>query len=411
MELKKRVSADQYYASVAKEDKLAIKNLNNTEPINFIPTGSWVIDRLIGNGNGKNQSGGLPRGHIVEVFGDASCGKTSLGISACIEAQRLGLIPMWLDYERTFQKIMAKNMGLDISPNKFFFHEPDHFEHGMKLIDGALEYYPALIVIDSVSAMIPQTYLDRDADDPARIGELARLMSLFLGSLNKFISAYGICVLFINQLRSVIKANKYDQGPVEETSGGRAIKFYSSVRIKMKKGKVDFVKEKSIITGKLEDKPNNVNVKITIFKNKIDVPYYSAPVYIKFGEGFDNITSIIDLADNCGILRKTGAYFRFDSGDQTLFNVAGKENLRDFLEKNPQILETLSSCVKLKVDEEEKAEGATVVQELSEDTADSILNKMEKRPLPEKPDPMELKVTPEPKSEKAAPKGKKNAKG
>jgi recombination protein RecA len=175
MEVKKRVSPEQYYASVAKEDKMAIKNLNNTEPINFIPTGSWVIDRLIGNGNGKSQSGGLPRGHIVEVFGDESCGKTSLGISACVEAQKLGLVPMWLDYERTFQKNMAKSMGLDLSPSKFFFHEPDHFEHGMKLIDGALEFFPALIVVDSVSAMIPKAYLEASDEDVGRIGDVTVL--------------------------------------------------------------------------------------------------------------------------------------------------------------------------------------------------------------------------------------------
>jgi recombination protein RecA len=188
---------------------------------------------------------------------------------------------------------------------------------------------------------------------------------------------------------------------MEETSGGRSLKYYCSVRIKMKKSKIDYIKTISRITGKSEDKPNNINVKVTIIKNKIDVPYYSGPIFIKFGEGFDNITSIIDLADNCGVIKKSGAYYRFDSGDQTLFNVSGRENLRDFLEKNQNVLDTLSSCVKLKVDEEEKAEGVKEIQDIPEnDDVDNILEQVKKNlegPVAEKP-------------EKAAPKGKKNAK-
>jgi recombination protein RecA len=410
MEIEKKITPAQYYASLSKEDKRAIKTLNGTEAISFIPTGSWIIDRLIGNGSGKSQSGGLPRGHFVEVFGDESCGKTTLGMSACVETQRMGLIPMWLDYERTFSKDYAKKMGLDLSQEKFIFHNPDHFEHGIKLIGQALPTYPALIVVDSVSAMIPRTFMEAEEDDPGRIGEQARIMSRFLSMIGKYISDYKVCVLFINQLRSVIKASKYDTGPLEETSGGRSLKYYCSVRIKMKKGKIDYTKTISRITGKSEDKPNNINVKVTIIKNKIDAPYFSGPIFIKFGEGFDNITSIIDLADNCGVIKKSGAYYRFDSGDQTLFNVSGRENLRDFLEKNQSILDTLSSCVKLKVDEEEKAEGVKEIQDIPEnEDVENILDQVKKNLDKAAPEELELKDPAKP--EKAALKGKKNAKG
>jgi len=409
MDISKQVSVSEYYSKLSKDDRKAVKNLNDKKALQTIPTGSWVVDRLIGDGSGEFKSGGLPRGHIVEVYGDESCGKTTLGISACVEAQRLGLTPVWLDYERTFHKGYAQKLGLNLSPNKFIFQEPDHFEHGVKLLGDVLRTHPPLIVVDSVSAMVPMAYLDLASEDPARIGEQARLMSKFLGAMGKYITEYNTCLLFINQLRAAIKG-QYDPGPKEETSGGRALKYYCSVRIQMMKKEVDYIEEISRITGKKEKRPNNIKVKVTIKKNKIDKPYYSGPLYIRFGDGFDNITSIIDLAATCNVIKKSGAFFKFDSGDQTLFNVSGRENLRDFLDKNQKILETLSSCVKLKVDEEAKAEGLKDVEEEDADKnmdMDAVLSSVTKK--------LEADAAPEvPAAEPAAEpvkKGKKSAKG
>jgi len=405
MDISKQVPVSEYLSNLSKDDRKAVKNLNDKKDTQFIPTGSWVIDRLIGDGTGELKSGGLPRGHVVEVFGDESCGKTTLGLSACVETQRLGLTPVWLDYERTFSKDYAKKLGLDLHPNKFIFQEPDSFEHGVKLLGDVLRIHPALIVVDSVSAMVPAAFLDFASDDPTRIGEQARLMSKFLGAMGKYISEYKTCLLFLNQLRSVIKG-QYDRGPKEETSGGRAMKYYSSVRIEMWKKEVDYVEEISRITGKKEKRPNNIKVKVTIKKNKVDKPYYSGPIYLRFGEGFDNITSIIDLASTCNVIKKSGAFFRFDSEGQTLFNVSGRENLRNFLEQNQKILQTLSSCVKLKVDEEAKAEG---LKDIDEDEGlvntmdiDNILSDVkEKLDAPQEQTPAEPSVK----------KARKNAKG
>jgi recombination protein RecA len=360
MDFAKPVSVNEYYSKLSKEDKKSVKKLNEKRCIEFISTGSWVIDRLIGDGTGQSNNGGLPRGHIVEVFGDESCGKTTLGMSACAEAQRMGLVAVWQDYEKTFHEGYAKKLGIDL--DKLIFQSPDNFEHGIKLLSDVLVTHPAIIVLDSVSAMIPASMLDISSDDPARIGEQARLMSRFLGQIGKYIPDLNTCLVFINQLRSVIK-DKYDTGPKEDTSGGRSIKYYSSVRIKMLKKEVDYVQNFSKITGEKEKTPNNIKIKVTIHKNKIDKPYYSGPVYIRFGDGFDNITSIIDLACTCNVIRKAGAFLRFDSGDSTLFNISGRENLREFLEKNQSILETLSSCVRLKVDEEAKLVGSKEEEE------------------------------------------------
>jgi len=378
MDIKKAITPAEYRAALSKDDRKAIKNLNDKEKLLTIPTGSWVIDRLIGDGSGESKSGGLPRGHIVELYGDESCGKTTLGISSCVEAQRQGLIVVWQDYERTFSKTLAQNMGLDLDPNKFFFHEPDHFEHGAKLMGQALQMHPGLIVVDSVAAMIPAAFLDFASDDPTRLGEHARLMSKFLGAMGKYITEYKTCLLLINQMRSAIKG-QYDTGPKEDTTGGRAPKYYASVRIQMMKKKIDYIKVVSKITGEKEDQPNNIQVKVTIKKNKVDKPYYQGPIYIRFGEGIDNITSIIELAVSCNVLKKSGAFFKFISGDQTLINIAGRENLRDFLEKNQKTLQILSSSVKLKVDEEAQKQGEEEEDMEAPTDMDAILGDIEKK--------------------------------
>lgn len=403
----KPVSVSEYYQKLSKEDKKAVKRLKDKENIQFIPTGSWPIDKIIGDGSGTLKSGGFPRGHIVEIFGDESCGKTTLAISGCVEAQRMGLIPVWQDYERTFSKNYAKKLGLNL--DQIVFQEPDSFEHGIKLLgDVLIKVHPAIIVIDSVSAMVPAQHLDLASDDPARIGEQARLMSRYLGALSKYIPDLNTCLVLINQLRAQIK-DKYDTGPKEDTSGGKSPKYYASVRIKMMKKEVDYIQSLSQITGEKEKQPNNIKVKVTIQKNKIDKPYYTAPVYIRFGEGFDNITSIIDLAVACNVVRKAGTYFRFDSGDTTIFNVPGRENLRKYLEENQKILETLSSSVKIKVDEEAKAEGAKDEEAEAKGAgldAEALLGDMTAK-LEKITDTTAQIAEPEPES----PKGKKGAKG
>lgn len=400
MDIKKPLTPAEYRALLSKEDKRAVKNLNDKEKILTIPTGSWVVDRLIGDGSGEFKSGGLPRGHIVELFGDESCGKTTLGMSAAVEAQRQGLIVVWQDYERTFSKTLAQNMGMNL--NDLIFQEPDHFEHGAKLLGQALQMHPGLIVVDSVAAMIPAAFLDFASEDPTRLGEHARLMSKFLGAMGKYITEYKTCLLLINQLRSAIKG-KYEAGPSEDTTGGKSPKYYASVRIQMMKKKIDYIKVVSKITGEKEDHPNNIQVKVTIKKNKVDKPYFSGPIYIKFGEGIDNITSIIELAVSCNVLKKSGAFFKFTSGDQVLVNIAGRENLRDFLEKNQKILQILSSSVKLKVDEEAQKQGEEEEDIAAPTDMDSILGDIEKS--------LESNKEEDPKEEPILKEKKKGAKG
>jgi recombination protein RecA len=378
MALPTAISAKEFYSKLSKEDKKAIKDLNDQGKMDFISTGSWVMNTLIGDGTGTFKAGGLPRGHIVEVFGDESCGKTTLGICACKQVQEAGGVAVWLDFERTFHRGYAQKLGLKLNPDSFVFITPDHFEHGTKMIVQALAMRPMLIVVDSVSAMIPRAFLEGAVDEMGRIGLQAQLMSVSLNYLTKHLPEANTCLMFTNQLRSVIKTSKYDQGPDEETSGGRALKYYSSVRIKMKKGKVERVSTTSRITGKEDKEPVNVEVKATIVKNKIDKPWYTAPLFIRFGEGFDNIASIIELAVNTNTIKKNGAFLSLRDGDKNVFNVQGKEQLNTLLQENNDVLKLLSSKIVLQQDAEAKKQGEQEAEEeeVKEDTTDldAILN-------------------------------------
>jgi recombination protein RecA len=358
----KAISPAEYYKRLSKEDRRAVKNLNEKKKIDFIPTGSWVVDMLIS----QSGEGGLPRGHIVEVFGNESCGKTTLGISACKRAQELGGLVVWADFERTFSEDYAKNLGLDLSQNKFIFIEPDNFEHGMGLIASSLAMKPWLVVVDSVAAMTPKAFIEGEIDDVARIGLQAQLMSRSLNYITKFIPDANTCLLFTNQLRSVIKKSMYEPGPNEETSGGKALKYYSSVRIKMRTSTIEHINVISRVTGKKEKEPLNVMVKVSIAKNKIDKPYFSGPAYIRFGEGFDNLRSIIELACNTKIIKKSKSSLRFDIGDKTIFDEQNEEQLRRVLAKDQKMVDLLIKTVKPKVDEEVKKDMESVSSDMED---------------------------------------------
>jgi recombination protein RecA len=236
--------------------------------------------------------------------------------------------------------------------------------------------------------MIPRTFMEAEEDDPGRIGEQARIMSRFLSMMGKYISEYNVCLLFINQLRSVIKKSKYDVGPEEETSGGRALRYYSSVRIKLRKSTVEKLHVISKLTGKKGEEPINVTVKATVVKNKIDKPWLSAPIYIRFGEGFDNILSVIELAINTNVIKKNGAFFTFQHKDGIL-KAQGKEQLRKTLDEQDQVFDQLRASLILKEDVEAKEEyqeqeKEDAMDDLLKNTSDSYIEKRKEKEEPEK---------------------------
>ena len=180
-------------------------------------------------------------------------------------------------------------------------------------------------------------------------------------------------MLFTNQLRSVIKTSQYQPGPNETTSGGKALKYYTHVRIHLKKQKIEEVSSKNMVTGKNEKEPINQIIKAIIKKNKVDRPYLSGPVYIRFGEGFDNIMSMIELAVNTNVIKKKGAFFKFDLNGETLFNVQGKEKLRDLLTNNSDIYQKLTQNLTFNEDKEARQEAEVSGENEGEDIGDELV--------------------------------------
>jgi len=337
---KKKDSADTFIQSLKKQGMLG----DITKEIKFIPTGSWVVNRIIGDGSHTNSPGGFPRGYITEVFGDEGCGKTTLALHACQQAQLLGERVIYADFEHSLrtQFNYIKNIGLDLSPSKFIHLTPSCLEDGVKQIGRALkELKPGIIVVDSVTTMLPKASFDADADDSVQIGLHAKLTGTFLNWMSKYLEDADTALVLLNQLRSAIKG-KYDRGPDEVTSGGRAPRFFSTVRVELRAGRTQTIDEKSIITGEKEKTKINQTVKATVIKNKLDVPFKSGPLYIAFGQGIDNIMSLITLAINKKVINKGGAWYEFnDPTDKYSFKVQGTNAIKKHLEEHPEVLEAM----------------------------------------------------------------------
>ena len=369
----------EFYKKIGKDDKDALVNLSHRKALDFVPTGSWVANALIGDGTMKDRPGGFPRGHITEIIGDESAGKSTLLMSGIREAQEMGGCCVLLDFEQTFHPGYAESLGVSLDKNKLILWQPMHFQQGARIIKDALSLRPMIIGVDSVSAMTPREIFEGKIDEAARPGLQAQYMSAFLGYITKYLKAANVALVFTNQLRMVLNIGKpqfpgADNGPTEESSGGRALKFYSSLRIMMKKSKVERIERISNITGKAEKEPVNVTVKFSIIKNKIDKPFRSAPAFIRFGEGFDNILSIIKLAVNIGVIKQAGAYYTFEHGGETIFKTNGEAALWKTLNENEKSFKLLQDSLIITEDTEIKQQYNTASeQDTPVDDMDAML--------------------------------------
>jgi recombination protein RecA len=314
--------------------------------IDFISSGSWVVNRLIGDGENKGNPGGIPKGYVTEIYGNEGCGKTTLSLHVAKECQAAGGLVVYVDFEHSLraQKRYIENIGVDLSEDKFIHLEPGNFEDGVNAIGHVLiKFKPDLIIVDSATAMLPKATFEADADATTQIGLHAKLMGTFLNWITKKLGKYDCALILINQLRSVIKASKYDAGPNEITSGGKAVRFFPVIRLELKAtSKREEVSETSDITGVSEKKTVNQEVKAIVRKNKIDAPYKSGPIYITFGEGVDNILSLISLAEGKKVIKKSGGWYEWnDPKGEYSFKLNGKQNVKAHLEANPDCLAAL----------------------------------------------------------------------
>jgi len=288
--------------------------------INTIPTGSISLDIALG-------IGGVPKGRVVEIFGPESSGKTTLGLHIAANAQKDNGIVAFIDAEHALDAIYARNLGVNI--DELLISQPDTGEQGLSITEtlvrsGALN----LIVIDSVAALVPKAEIEGEMGD-AHMGLQARLMSQALRKLTAVISKSNTCVIFMNQIREKIGVMF---GNPETTTGGRALKFYSSVRMEIRR------------TGNISDGEKSVGIKarVKVVKNKCAPPFKQADFDIMYGTGISKEGDIIDLGSNLGIIKKTGTWYSY--GEDRLGQ--GRENGKKFLIENPEIFAKIDSEIR-----------------------------------------------------------------
>ena len=298
--------------------KLGAKGQMND--IQVIPTGCLVLDAALG-------VGGIPKGRVVEIFGPESSGKTTVALHVVAQCQKQGGVAAFIDAEHALDPAYAKKLGVDI--DELYVSQPDTGEQALEICEalvrsGAIE----LVVVDSVAALVPKAEIDGDMGD-SFVGLQARLMSQALRKLTGVISKTGATVIFINQLREKVGVM---YGNPETTTGGRALKFYASVRIDVRRG--EQLKNGSEVLGN--------RTKAKIVKNKVAPPFRVAEFDILYGEGISKESSLLDLAVERDIIHKSGAWFSYK--DQRIGQ--GRDNTRKFLKENPDVAAEIDELIR-----------------------------------------------------------------
>ena len=288
--------------------------------VETIPTGSLSLDLALG-------LGGIPKGRIIEIYGPESSGKTTVTLHMIAEVQKRGGIAGFIDAEHALDPVYAKNIGVDI--DNLYISQPDCGEQALEITEtmvrsGAID----IVVVDSVAALVPKAEIDGDMGD-SHVGLQARLMSQALRKLTAVISKSNCTVIFINQLREKVGVMF---GNPETTTGGRALKFYSSVRLDVRR--IESLKQSGEVVG------NRTRVKVV--KNKIAPPFKEAEFDIMFGEGISRVGDILDLAADNNIVNKSGAWYAYEGSKIG----QGRENAKSYLKENPQICEEIEKKVR-----------------------------------------------------------------
>lgn len=303
---------------------------NGVQDIETVSTGSIGLDIALG-------VGGVPRGRITEIFGAESSGKTTLAIHVIAEAQKQGGVCAIIDAEHAFDRFYAEQLGVDV--NNLWIAQPDNGEQALEIAEqlinsGAID----VLVIDSVAALTPKAEIEGEMGDK-NVGLQARLMSQAMRKLTGAISRTRTCCIFINQTREKI-GNIY--GPAQTTTGGNALKFYSTVRIEI---------APSTMIKDSDDKPLGRVAKTKVVKNKVAPPFKRAEFDIMFGEGISKAGEIIEYGVALGIIKKSGAWFSY--GDSKIGQ--GKEGVRKMLNDNPELMAELEEKVRAALMEQEKS--------------------------------------------------------
>lgn len=308
--------------------------------VETVPTGSLSLDIALG-------LGGVPKGRIIEVYGPESSGKTTVALHMVAEVQKRGGIAGFIDAEHALDPVYAKNIGVDI--DNLYISQPDNGEQALEITEtmvrsGAVD----IIIVDSVAALVPKAEIDGDMGD-SHVGLQARLMSQALRKLTAAISKSNCIVIFINQLREKVGVMF---GNPETTTGGRALKFYSSIRLDVRR--IEALKQGGEIVG------NRTRIKVV--KNKVAPPFREAEFDIMFGKGISREGDILDLAASLGIVQKSGAWFAYR--DDKIGQ--GRENAKQYLREHPEVMDEIEHQVRVSYGLEEETENQTIAEETKE---------------------------------------------
>lgn len=343
----------------------AVMNLQDSAASHpSIPTGHPFIDYVTG-------IGGLPRGKIVELFGRESSGKSTLVLQTIANEQRLGGCALYLDLENSFDSHYAMKLGVDLSKEKLLVAQPfcaeEAFEIAREMIDNQ---HVTVVVVDSAAALVPRAELDSDAImGKADIGSQSRVIGQAIKQLAGRCNKTGICLIFINQIRSVI--SRSGRGPTETTPGGNALKFYASMRMELVK--IGSVKGKLLNTlnNTTYDGITGIRVRVKVAKNKCGAPFKQSEIILKMGEGFAVDTSILELAVAQGVLLKgpTGWY---DLSAFDLKNLRGDQAMNDYLENNPEFKKMILSKVSIDSAKDSSPKVLSMETNIGENTENSF---------------------------------------
>ena len=290
-------------------------------PIAVISTGAISFDAALG-------VGGFPRGRVVEVFGPESSGKTTITLQVIAEAQKAGGMAAFVDAEHALDPGYAKKLGVDV--DNLLVSQPDYGEQALEITEALVRSYAIdVLVVDSVAALVPKAELDGEMGD-SHMGLQARLMSQALRKLTGTVSKSRTCLIFINQIREKIGVMF---GNPETTTGGRALKFYSSVRVDIRR--IAAIKDGDVVTGS--------RTKVKVVKNKVAAPFREAEFDILYGEGISREGDLLDIAVNNNILEKSGSWFSY-KGERI---GQGRENARQFLKDNKDVMAKLDAEVRM----------------------------------------------------------------
>jgi recombination protein RecA len=304
------------------------------QPIDAIPTGAISIDFALG-------VGGLPRGRVVEIFGPESSGKTTLALQVIAEAQKLGGMAAFVDAEHALDAVYAQKLGVDV--DNLLVSQPDNGEQALEIVEVLIRSGGVdVVVVDSVAALVPKAEIEGEMGE-AQMGLQARLMSQALRKLTGVVAKSKTCLIFINQLREKIGVMF---GNPETTTGGRALKFYASVRLDIRR--IASIKDGDVVVGG--------RTRVKVVKNKVAPPFREAEFDVMYGEGISRTGDLIDLAVDKRIVEKSGAWFAY--GGERLGQ--GRENAKQFLKENPDICRAIEDRVRRELGLVRDAEAAAV---------------------------------------------------